>query len=167
MINLRQKMVFATGTWHCCGEFAVTERPAERRDSTDEPKHQQRKSRLNIFQLKTETREDPGPDDVGDHDRARSYKTDGPPGRCRLDRSRMCKRGHLSQMLLNFVTAQCRTLTVQRQRSVSCLAGDFRQLSEALHGRISIVVPSGVTRQSSSISSSVTAIQPAVQSFQR
>ena len=35
------------------------------------------------------------------------------------------------------------------------------------HGRISIVVPSGVTRQSSSISSSVTAMQPAVQSFQR
>src|SRR4029079_5265939 len=93
--------VFATRTWHCRGEFAVTERAAQRADSTDEPKHQQRKSRLNLFQLKTESREDPGANDIGDHDRARSYKTDGPPGRCRLDRSRMCKRGHLSQMLLN------------------------------------------------------------------
>ena len=35
------------------------------------------------------------------------------------------------------------------------------------YGRISIVVLSGVTRQSSSISSSVRAMQPAVQSFQR
>ncbi len=33
------------------------------------------------------------------------------------------------------------------------------------YGRISMVVPSGVTRQSSSISSSVSAMQPAVQSF--
>src|SRR4029434_9032696 len=35
------------------------------------------------------------------------------------------------------------------------------------YGRISMVVPSGVTRQSSSISSSVSAMQPTVQSFQR
>ena len=38
---------------------------------------------------------------------------------------------------------------------------------ELTYGRISIVVASGVTRQSSSISSSVSAMQPAVQSFRR
>lgn len=47
----------------------------------------------------------------------------------------------------------------------------FRQVIAAgyedVYGLISIVVPSGTARQSSSISQSVTAMQPAVQSHQR
>src|SRR4029077_6180585 len=49
MINFREKMILAAGTRHCSGEFTVTERTAERCDSTDDPEHQQRESRLNII----------------------------------------------------------------------------------------------------------------------
>ena len=55
------------------------------------------------------------------------------------------------------------------RKSATCARGALGKSLAPLvgHGRISIVMPSGVTRQSSSISSSVTAMQPAVQSFQR
>jgi len=49
MINFREKMVFAPGTRQRGGEFAVTERAAERDNSTDDPEHQQREPRLNII----------------------------------------------------------------------------------------------------------------------
>ena len=42
-------MVFPPGTRQCGGEFAVTERAAERHNSADDPKHQQREPRLNII----------------------------------------------------------------------------------------------------------------------
>ncbi len=89
MINLREKMIFASRTRQCGAEFAIAKRAAERRDSADDPKHEQRESRLNILQLKAETREDAGADNVGNHDRTCSDETDRPPRRCRLNSSRL------------------------------------------------------------------------------
>ena len=68
MINLREKMVFASGTRQRGTEFAITKRAAERHGSANHPKHQQRKSRLNIRQLKTEAGEDAGANNVGNND---------------------------------------------------------------------------------------------------
>jgi hypothetical protein len=42
-------MVLASGTRHGSGEFAVAQRATERGNSADDPEHQQRESRLNIF----------------------------------------------------------------------------------------------------------------------
>ena len=94
MINLGEKMVFASGTRQRGSEFSVTKRAAKRSDSTYDPEHQQREARLNVCQLKTETREDTGADDVRNHDRARRYEPNRTPGRCRLNGSRLRKCGH-------------------------------------------------------------------------
>ena len=49
MIDFREKIVFASGTRQCSGEFTVTERATECGNSTDDPEHQQRESRPNII----------------------------------------------------------------------------------------------------------------------
>ena len=48
MINAREKMVFAAGTWECRAQFAITKRAAKRDDAADNPEHEQREAGLNI-----------------------------------------------------------------------------------------------------------------------
>src|SRR5207248_9676324 len=77
MIDLRQKMVFPAGTRQRRAEFAITKCAAKRGGSAYHPKHQKRKSRLNVRQLKTKARENAGPNNVGDNDRSRGDEADG------------------------------------------------------------------------------------------
>ena len=81
MINLREKMIFASRTREGGAQFAVAKRTAERRDSADDPKHEQREPGLNFRHLKTETREDAGADNVGNDDGTRGDETDRAPRR--------------------------------------------------------------------------------------
>src|SRR5215470_10646426 len=85
VINFRKKMVLASGTRQRGGEFAVTESATKRRNSSDDPEHQQRESRLNIIQLKAKARENAGSDNVGDHYGAGGDETDGAPRSCRFN----------------------------------------------------------------------------------
>src|SRR5437870_1168836 len=68
MINLREKMIFASGTRQRGAEFAITNRATKRRDSTDNPQHKQREPGLNVRQLKTKAGEDASANNVGDYD---------------------------------------------------------------------------------------------------
>ena len=77
-------MVFAAGARQCGAEFAITQRPAQRRDSANDPKHEQRESRLNICQLKAKAGEDAGANNVGNNDGSCRKKTDSPPRSSRL-----------------------------------------------------------------------------------
>ena len=72
-------MVLPSGTRQRGAEFAITKRAAKRRDSANDPKHEQRKSRLNVRQLKTKAREDPSANNVGNNDRGCCDETNGPP----------------------------------------------------------------------------------------
>ena len=84
MIDLREKMIFTSGARQRGAEFAVTKRATKGRDSANDPKHEQRKSRLNIYQLKAEAGEDARADNVGDNDGRCRNKTDSAPRSSRL-----------------------------------------------------------------------------------
>src|SRR5439155_5962663 len=86
MINFGKKMIFATGTRERGAQFTVTKRPAERGDSTDDPEHQQSKARLDVGNLKSETGEHAGADNVGDDNSAGGKKADRAPGSSRIRR---------------------------------------------------------------------------------
>src|SRR3984893_157657 len=81
MINLREKMVLASGAGQRGAEFAVAERATKRDDSADDPQHQQRKPRLNACQLKPKAREDAGANDVGNDNGTCCEKADATRGR--------------------------------------------------------------------------------------
>src|ERR1051326_359999 len=76
MVNLREKMILASGTRQRGTEFAIAKRTTKRGDSADHPKHQQREPCLNIGQLKAKTGENAGPYNVGNHDRTGCDKAD-------------------------------------------------------------------------------------------
>src|ERR1044071_5942394 len=88
-------MVFAAGARQCGAEFTIAKRAAQRRDSANDPKHEQRESRLNVCQLKTEAGEDARADNVGNNDRRRRKETDSPTRSSRLHRTRFSNRSHL------------------------------------------------------------------------
>src|SRR5438477_12326789 len=75
MVNLGKKMIFATGTWKRGTELAVTKRAAKRSNSADDPEHDQRETGLNVGDLKPETGEDAGADDVCNDDPTSRVKT--------------------------------------------------------------------------------------------
>ena len=68
MINLRKKMIFASGARQRGAQFAIAKRAAKRHDSADDPQHEQGEPGLNVRQLETETRENAGADDIGNND---------------------------------------------------------------------------------------------------
>src|SRR5882672_11055931 len=76
MINLGKEMIFATGARERGAQLTVAERAAERGDSTDNPKHQQSKTRVNIGDLKSKTGEDASADNICNHDPAGCVKSD-------------------------------------------------------------------------------------------
>ena len=94
MINLREKMIFPSGTRQRGAEFAITNRATKRRDSTDNPQHKQREPGLNVRQLKTKARENSGADDVGNHNGRRREKTDSALGSGGLHRNALIKSSH-------------------------------------------------------------------------
>ena len=83
MINLGKKMILAPGPRQSRAELAVAKRAAKRRNSSDDPKHQESKSRVDINDLKSEAGENAGTDNVCD---------DNSAGRRKSDRSRRFRR---------------------------------------------------------------------------
>ena len=88
-------MVFAAGTRQRRAEFAVTKRAAKRRDSANDPKHEQREPGLYVRQLKAKAGEDAGADDVGNNDGRCRDEPDSPPRSSRLHGTRFSNRSHL------------------------------------------------------------------------
>src|SRR5437762_4943252 len=88
-------MVFTSGTRERGAELAITECAAKRGDSANDPKHEQRESRLNIGQLKSKTGEDACANDVGDNDGRCRDEPDSSPRRSRLHGTRFSNRSHL------------------------------------------------------------------------
>ncbi len=88
-------MVFTPGARQRGAELAITKRAAKRRNAANDPKHEQRKPRLNICQLKTKAGEDARANDVGNNDGRCRNKTDGSPRRSRLHGTRFNNCSHL------------------------------------------------------------------------
>src|SRR6266480_584305 len=88
-------MIFTAGARQRGAEFAITKRAAQRHDSANDPKHEQRESRLNICQLKAEAGEDARADNVGNNDGKCREETNRPPRSSRLQRTRFGNRSHL------------------------------------------------------------------------
>ena len=88
MINLGKKMIFAAGARKCGTQFAVTKRAAQRGDSADDPKHQQRETGLNVRDLKPEAGKNAGADNIRDHNPTGGEKADAPSRRLRSEISR-------------------------------------------------------------------------------
>src|SRR4029453_10544947 len=88
-------MVFTSGARQRGAELAITKRAAKRGDSADDPKHEQRKSRLNIHQLKAKAGKDAGANNVGDNDGRRRNEPDSPPRSSRLHGTRFSNCSHL------------------------------------------------------------------------
>ncbi len=86
MINLGKEMIFAARARERGAELAVTERAAERGDSTDNPKHQQSKTRMDVGDLKSKTGEDASADNIRNHNPAGREKTDRSPRRSQMRR---------------------------------------------------------------------------------
>lgn len=84
MINLGKKMIFAAGPRQCRAQLAITKRAAKRGDSADDPKHQERKTRLDIGNLKSKASENAGADNVRNHDPAGGEKADRASRRSRI-----------------------------------------------------------------------------------
>src|SRR6266481_7469143 len=57
-------MIFAARAWQGGAKLAIANRAAQRRDPAHNPEHQEREPGLNARQLKSETREDAGADDI-------------------------------------------------------------------------------------------------------
>src|SRR5207253_5954215 len=87
-------MIFASGTRQRRAQFSVAKRAAKRRDSADDPKHEQREHGLNVRQLKTKARENSGADDVGNHNGRRREKTDSALGSGGLHGNALSKSSH-------------------------------------------------------------------------
>src|SRR2546430_16648164 len=71
-------MIFTARTRERSAQFAVTKRAAKRSDSANDPEHEQGKTRVKIDNLKSETGEHTGADDVCDHNSAGGEKADRP-----------------------------------------------------------------------------------------
>ena len=147
VINLREKMIFASGARQRGAQFAVAKRAAKRRDPADDPEHQQRESGLNVRQLKTEAREDAGADDVGNHDGARRHETDRPPRGWRFHGTRGSRdrsvigwidSSHSSACLANETRGYRGSAALQLVPGLKMItesrAPNFDELSEAIPG---------------------------------
>ena len=69
MIDPAQKVVLAARSRQHGGQFGVAERPANRRDSADDPQQEEREAGLDVGDLKSEAGKDADAHHVGDHDR--------------------------------------------------------------------------------------------------
>src|SRR5882724_6649315 len=88
-------MVFPSGARQRGAEFAITKRAAQRHDSANDPKHEQRESRVNVCQLKAEAGEDARADNVGNNDEKCRKETNRPSRSSRLHRTRLSNRNHI------------------------------------------------------------------------
>src|SRR5437660_7726915 len=87
-------MIFPSGPRQPGTEFAVTKRATERHDAANDPKQEQRESRLNVCQLKAKAGKDSRADDVGDNDGRCRKKTNSSPLSTRLHRTAFGKCCH-------------------------------------------------------------------------
>src|SRR5215831_9975595 len=88
-------MVFASRARQRGAEFAITKRAAKCCDSPNHPKHEQRKSRLDVCQLKTKAGENASANNVGNNDGRCRDEADGSTRRSRLYGTRFGNCSHL------------------------------------------------------------------------
>src|SRR4030095_4181997 len=88
-------MVFTSGARQRGAKLAITTSDPKRSDSANDPKHKQRKSRLNVRQLKTKAGKDAGANNIGDNDGRRRNEPDSPPRSSRLHGTRFGNCSHL------------------------------------------------------------------------
>ena len=69
MINAAQEIVFAARSRQHGREFRITERAADRHETADNPKQQQREAGPYVADLKSEAGEDTDADHIGDDNR--------------------------------------------------------------------------------------------------
>src|SRR5262249_42811922 len=88
-------MVLASRARQRGAEFAVTKRATKRRNSANDPKHEQWESRLEVCQLKTKAGENAGANNVGNNNGRRRDEADSPPRSSGLHRTTFSNRSHL------------------------------------------------------------------------